>query len=162
MPRIIVHGGILSLVASAFIVITMSIDPRIWLQDYPQTIQDRVPPKSAEERKVSLILGIPFLVLLLAVPFASTLALKHRHGGDVPFLQLIANGFGVSFIFNLVDWLILDWLMFCTIIPQFVVIPGTEGAAGYKDYAFHLRGFLIGTAFSAVVGAVIAGITLLL
>ena len=162
MSRIIIHGTILSLLASAFIVITLWINPRIWLQDYPQAIQDQVPPKNAEEKKLSLILGIPFLTLLFAVPFASTLALKHRHGGDVSFLQLFANGFGVPFIFNLVDWLIIDWLIFCTITPQFVVILGTEGAAGYKDYAFHFRGFLIGTVFSAIVGMVIAGITLLL
>lgn len=161
-PRIIVHGAFLSLLASAFIAITLRIKPRIWLQDYPQAIQDRVPPKNAEERKLSLILGIPFLALLLAVPFVSTLTLKHQHGGDISFLQLFANGFGVLFIFNLVDWLIIDWLMFCTITPQFIVIPGAEGAVGYKNYAFHFRGFLIGTVFSTVVGMVIAGITLLL
>jgi len=162
MPRIIVHGAFLSLLASAFIAITLRINPRIWLQDYPQDIQDRVPPKNAKERKLSLILGIPFLALLLAVPFASTLALKHQHGGNVSFLQFFANGFGVLFIFNLVDWLIIDWLMFCTITPSFVVIPGTEGAEGYNDYAFHFRGFLIGTAFSAVAGIASAGLTLLL
>ncbi len=162
MSRIIVHGAFLSLVASAFIAITLRINPRIWLQDYPQDIQDRVPPKTAQERRISLLLGIPFLIVLLAVPFASTLTLKYQRGGAVPFLLLFANGFGVSFIFNLVDWLILDWLMLCTITPPFVVIPGTEGASGYKNYAFHFRGFLVGTIFSAIVGAVVAGLTLLL
>ena len=162
MSRIIVHGAVLSLVASAFIAITMWVNPRIWLQDYPQAIQDLVPPKNTEERRLSLILGVPFLILLLAVPTASTLTLKVQGGGAVSSLQLVTNGFGVSFIFNLVDWLILDWLVFCTLTPGFVVIPGTEGAVGYKDYAFHFRGFLIGTAFSALVGAVIAGITLVL
>jgi hypothetical protein len=162
MHRIIVHGAILSLVASAFIVITMWVNPRIWLQDYPRAIQDLVPPKNAEEKALSLILGVPFLILLLAVPTASTLTLRVRSGGAVSFLQLVTNGFGVSIIFNLVDWLILDWLVFCTLTPGFVVIPGTEGAVGYKDYAFHFRGFLIGTAFSALVGAVMAGITLVL
>jgi hypothetical protein len=162
MSRIIVHGTFLAFVASTFIAITLRINPRIWLQDYPQDIQDRVPPKNAQERRVSLLLGIPFLILLLAVPFASTLTLKYQRGGAVPFLPLFANGFGVSFVFNLVDWLLLDWLMFCTITPSFVVIPGTEGAEGYNDYAFHFRGFLIGTAFSAVAGIASAGLTLLL
>ena len=162
MPRIIVHGGILSLVASAFIVITMSVNPRIWLQDYPRAIQDLVPPKNARERAMSLILGVPFLILLFAIPTASTLTLEAQGGGAVSFLQLLTNGVGILFIFNLVDWLLLDWLVFCTLTPRFVVIPGTEGAAGYKDYAFHFRGFLIGTAFSALVGTVIAGITLVL
>ena len=162
MLRIIVHGTILSLAASAFIIITMWVNPRVWLKDYPQAIQDLVPPKNTEERVLSLILGVPFLILLLAVPFASTLTLKIEGAGAVSFLQLVTNGFGVSLIFNLVDWLILDCLVFCTLTPGFVMIPGTEGAVGYKDYGFHFRGFLIGTAFSLSVGAVTVGITLLL
>jgi hypothetical protein len=162
MSRILAHGAFLSLVASAFIAVTMRINPRIWLQDYPQDIQDQVPPKNAQERWISLLLGIPFLIVLLAVPFISTLTLKDQRGSAISFLPLFANAFGISFIFNLVDWLLLDWLMFCTITPQFVVIPGTEGAAGYRNYAFHFRGFLIGTVFSAFAGVLIAGLTLLL
>jgi len=162
MYRILVHGGALSLVASAFIAVTVALNPRPWLQDYPQDIQARVPPKTTQEKKVSLIMGIPFLVLLLAVPFASTLTLKAQQGSEIDFLRLAANGFGVSFVFNLVDWLVLDWLVLCTITPRFVVVHGTEGAAGYRDYAFHFRGFLIGTVFSAVSGLAIAGMTSLL
>jgi hypothetical protein len=48
--------------------------------------------------------------------------------------------------------------MFCTITPRFVVIPGTEGMAGYKDYVFHLRFFLIGSVISAAGGLVIAAL----
>ena len=155
VSRTILDGLILSVLASIFIVITMRLKPRIWLQDYPDDIQALVPPKTEEEKRVSLVLGIPFLILLFAVPFVSTLALKSRHQGDVSFLLLAANAFGVAFVFNVVDWLVLDWLMFCTLTPRFVVIPGTEGAEGYKNYWFHFRGFLIGTVFSAVAGLVI-------
>ena len=107
---------------------------------------------------MSLIFGIPFLVLLVAVPFISTLALKRQDGGDVSFLQLFLNAFGVAFAFNLVDLLLLDWLMFCTITPKFVVISGTEGMEGYKDYSYHFRASMIGTVLSVVAGLVIAGI----
>ena len=78
--------------------------------------------------------------------------------GDVSFLQLFLNAFGVAFAFNLFDLLLLDWLMFCTITPKFVVIPGTEGMEGYKDYSYHFRASLIGTVLSVVAGLVIAGI----
>jgi len=61
----------------------------------------------------------------------------------------------VGFLFHLVDWLILDWLIVCTITP-FVVIPGTEGMAGYNNYAMHFRGFLIGMVISVVMGVLIA------
>ena len=77
---------------------------------------------------------------------------------DGVILSLFLNTFGVVFIFNLVDLLLLDWLMFCFITPSFVIIPGTEGMKGYKDYGYHFRAFLKGTILSVVAGLVIAGI----
>jgi hypothetical protein len=50
----------------------------------------------------------------------------------------------VLLVFNAVDLLILDWLVFATLRPRIVVLPGTEGAQGYGDYGFHFRAFLKG------------------
>ena len=158
VSKIIFDGMIFSLIVSVFIVVTLRLNPRIWLQDYPQDIQSRVLPKTEKEKRLSLILGIPFLILLIAVPFLSTLVLKHQHHGTLSFISLALHAFGVVFVFNVVDWLVLDWLMFCTITPKFVVIPGTEGAEGYKNYWFHFRGFLIGTVFSAGAGLIIGAV----
>lgn len=33
-------------------------------------------------------------------------------------------------------------LVFVTLQPCFVVLPGTEGLQGYRDYGFHFRQFL--------------------
>ncbi len=156
ISRILLGGAILSALASLFIVLSMYINPRIWLHDYPKEIQAKAPPKTAKEKKQSLIFGIPFLLVLFAVPLISTFLLKSQSATQASFLALFLNAFGVSFFFNLVDWLLLDWLMFCTITPKFIVIPGTEGMPAYKDYFFHFRGFLIGTVFSGVAGLIIA------
>jgi len=156
----LLHGLVLSIVASLYIIITMVIKPRIWLQDYPQSIQDLLPPKDEKESRLSLILGIPFLILLFGIPLVSTILLR-IHNPEFSFLSLAMNAFGVSFIFNIVDWLLLDWLMFCTITPKFIVLPGSEGNAGYKDYRYHFRGFLIGTVLSIVAGLFIGGVALL-
>jgi hypothetical protein len=160
VSKVLVDGAVLSLVASIYLIITMRINPRIWLQDYPQDVQDRVPPKTEQEKRLSLILGVPFVILVVTVPLISTFSLRNQADG-VSYLALLGNAFGIVFAFNLVDWLVLDWLMFCTLTPQFVVIPGTEGMAGYKDYAYHFRGFLKGTVLSAMAGAAIAGIVFL-
>jgi hypothetical protein len=157
ISKVLVDGAVLSLLSSVYLIITMRINPRIWLQDYPQDVQERVPPKTEQEKRLSLILGVPFVILVVAVPLISTFSLRNEVDG-VSFLALLGNAFGVVFIFNLVDWLLLDWLMFCTITPGFVVIPGSEGMAGYKEYGYHFRGFLKGTVLSAVAGAVIAGV----
>lgn len=156
--RIILDGALLSIIASLLILVSLRINPRMWLQDYPQDIQNRVPPKTEREKRQSLIVGIPFLVVLAVVPFISTLILKSHSGGDTSFLHLFLNAFGVAFFFNLVDLLLLDWLMFCTITPKFLVIPGTEGMKAYKDYCYHFKASLVGTALSVVAGLVIAGI----
>ncbi len=56
----------------------------------------------------------------------------------------------VLLVFNAVDLLILDRLVFVTLRPKIVVLPGTEGAGGYGDYGFHFRAFLKGLAGSSV------------
>jgi hypothetical protein len=162
ISKIISDGVVLSLLASLFILITLRINPRIWLQDYPTDIQDKVPPKTQKEKRLSLILGILFLILLVLVPFISTLSLKHVNNGNISFVLLFLNAFSVASIFNFVDWLLLDWIMFCTITPKFLVIPGTENMAGYKNYFYHFRGFMIGIVISALGGLIIAFIVSLI
>ena len=156
--RTLLEGAILSVIASILLMAILRFNPRLFLQDYPEEIQNQVAPKTEKERRQSLIVGIPFLIVVVAVPFLSTLTLKHQSGEGVSFLHLFLNAFGIVFIFNLVDLLLLDWLMFCTITPEFVVIPGTEGLEAYEDYGYHLRASIMGTILSIVAGLVIAGI----
>jgi hypothetical protein len=94
-----------------------------------------------------------FLVLTISFPFAAALTSKTT---DRSFLEAFLIAFGEAFLFNLVDWLILDWLIFCTITPGLAVVPGTAGMAGYKNYAMHFRGFVVGSVFSIVLGLLIA------
>ena len=161
LSKTMLDGVILSMLASFYLVVILWFNPRLFLQDYPDEIQERVPLKSDQEKRQSLIIGIPFLLLLFAVPFFSTLTLQRQYGGELPFLYLTVNAFGIGFNFNLVDLLVLDWLIFCSITPRFLVIPGTEGMKAYKDYGYHFRGFLIGTVISIVAGLVIGGIVML-
>ena len=156
--KILVDGAILSIVTSLFLMVVLHFNPRLFLQDYPEAIKNQVPPKTALEERQSLLIGVPFLLLLAIIPFLSTLTLKRSSLEALSFLQLFVHAFGVIFIFNLVDLVILDWLMFCTITPKFMVIPGTEGMRAYKDYFFHFKASLTGTGISILSGLVIAGI----
>ncbi len=162
LSRTLLDGAFLSLLASVYLLGVLRFNPRLFLQDYPEAIQGQVPPKTEAEKRQSLLIGIPFLILLAAMPFLSTLALKRQGGELISFLQLFLNAFGVAFIFNLVDLLLLDWVLFCYLTPSFMVIPGTEGMPAYKDYGYHFRASLIGTVLSLVAGLVIAGIVTLL
>ena len=162
ISKILLDGALLSFLASITIIGILRLNPRLFLQDYPDEIQAVVPPKTDREKGQSLITGIPFLLILLAVPFISTLILKRESGEMISFFTLFINAFGVAFLFNLVDLLLLDWLLFCFITPSFLVIPGTEGMQEYKDYGFHFRAFLIGTALSIAGGLIIAGLVVFL
>lgn len=157
--NILTFGSALSLVLSILILAVIRANPRLMLQDYPKDIQAAVPPKTPTEQRQTRYVGMALLLLVIAFTLAAALSAKAARYG---FSGIFLSAFGVSFLFNLVDWLILDWLIFCTFTPAFAVIPGTEGMAGYKNYAMHFRGFLTGTVFSAAAGLVIAGIITLL
>jgi hypothetical protein len=162
ITKLIIDGGIFSALVSFYLFVILKINPRLFLQDYPEDIQGAVPHKSHEERQQSILFGTPLLLLLFVGPLISTLTLEHQSGSELTFLAAALHAFGIVFVFNLVDWLILDWLIFCTITPDFLIIPGTEGMEGYKDYAFHFRAFLVGTVLSIVAGIFIGALVVIL
>ncbi len=150
---ILVYGVPASLALSAIIFAMGRVNPRLMLRSYPKDVQAVVPPNTKEEKRQTLYWGLPFWLFLLGFPIASALTAFAAHQS---FLEIFLSAFGVIFLCNLVDWLILDWLIVCTITPKFMVLPGTEGMAGYKNYAMHFRGFLIGTVLAVVIGLIIA------
>lgn len=152
-------GGIVALTA---VLLGIGLrNPRVMLQDYPKDVQAAVPPKTAAERRETVWWSIPFLALLFGLPLAAALTLKLQRP-DLSFFEAALVAFVVLVVFNLYDWLVLDWLVFCTITPRFVVLPGTEGMAGYRDYGMHFRGFLIGLGLSIVASVLIGLVTMVL
>lgn len=154
----LLHAVIYVALATVFLLALVLYNPRLMLQDYPPAIKAAVPPKTEREKRLSTWLGLPFILILFAYPVLAAFSFQARAGGEAGFLDLFLFAFGIAFAFNLWDWLVLDWLVFCTLTPKYFVIPGSEGHPAYKDYAFHFRGFLIGTVFSAAMGSVAAGI----
>lgn len=129
-------------------------NPRFMMQDYPKQITDQVEPKTEAEKRASIKYGMPFLALMIVYPLFYAIYAKMALG--MGFLQLMLNTFLLVFSFNLVDLIFVDWLIFCTWTPKFIVIPGTEGNAGYKDYKYHFTAFLKGCVFSVVMALVLA------
>jgi hypothetical protein len=155
----VLYGLPMSISLSVLITIMLVRNPRLLLHSYPNDIRAAVPPKSPAERRESTCWTAMFLFLTISFPFAAALASKTS---DYDFLEAFLIAFGVAFLFNLVDWLILDWLIFCTITPGFAVVPGTARMAGYKNYAMHFRGFLAGSMLSIVLGLLIATTVILI
>jgi hypothetical protein len=66
------------------------------------------------------------LGLLIAAPVTSVLFWRTATLGSHSFRDRFAYAFGVLFIFNVVDLLILDWLIVCWFKLRWAILPGTE------------------------------------
>ena len=156
--RILRDGALLSAVASTYLLVLLRFNPRIFLGHYPKEIREIVPPKSEKERRMSILLGVPLGLLFIGSTFASALLWRASAQGSLSFWELFAHVFGLFFLFNLVDLLILDWLIVCMFTPRWLIIPGTEHIVMPKEYLYHFKGFLMGTIVSLIGGLAIAAL----
>lgn len=100
-----------------------------------------------------------FLIGLFA---AATISLARLSGGALNFQDIALSTFIIFMVFNLVDLLLIDWLLVVTIRPSFVMLPGTENLAGYGDYGYHFRAFLKGTVGGLGLSLIVAGVAVVL
>ena len=151
------YGVILSAVMGAtFLTLMLVVDPAMWVDDYPPDIKEKFGPMSAQTQKVKKIVGPIVISLFLGVVIWGMVQWNNNHTVPLTFWQAFLSSFLIFMFFNVVDLLILDWLVFVTIQPQRIILPGTEGMAGYKDYAFHFYAFLKGVVISAVMSLIVA------
>jgi hypothetical protein len=118
------------LIGVAFVGIAF-LNPEIWLPDYPPDIRERFGPMSERAKRQKRLVGIPVFLLLLAV-IVFSVARFVQIGGGWAFFAVFVGIFVMLLVFNAVDLLILDWLIFVTLRPRVIVLPGTEGAEGYR------------------------------
>lgn len=157
----LLYGLILSLLSSAVLLISAYLNPESMVDDYPADIRAKYGSMSTESKRHKQLVGLPFAVVLIGILVISIVTLRNVLGSELTFTAVFINLFIVLLTFNLVDLLIIDWLIFNTIQPRFVVLPGTEGMAGYRDYGFHFRAFLKGTAGALIASMLIAGLVVL-
>jgi len=157
----LLYGGVLSAVMVVLVLALLRINPEILLNDYPPDIQEKYGPMSERSKRQRIPAATVIGAMVLGVVVASFSAVREQGAGHISFLTAFVHLFVMFSVFNVVDLLLLDWLL-VAIGPRWVVLPGTEGSAGYKDYWFHFRGFLIGTALilaaSGLMAVVIAAL----
>jgi hypothetical protein len=152
-----VDGLGLSLVLTAIMVGMGAIAQDMFVGDYPPDIRAKYGPMSARSARLRPYLAVLFFIPVLVIPILGLFALRAGLG-YIPFLPAFAFIATALLVFNTYDLIVLDWLFFCTIQPRAMVLPGTEGMAGYRDYRFHFIGFLKGLGFCAAGALVVAGL----
>ena len=151
--RIMQDGALFSAVASICLLLLLRFNPRIFLGHYPEEIRRIVPPRSKKERRTSLLLA-----MLFGAPVMSALLWRTATLGSHSFWDYFVYCFGVLFIFNLVDLLILDWLLVCWFKLRWAILPGTEHIVVPNPYLRHFKEFLMGTVGLVIVGLLVAAV----
>jgi len=154
----LVFGVILCAVLFPAVLVLTRINPEIMLKDYPPDIQAKYGPMSERTKRQRLPVGLVFIAVLVGLVVISFQRIRTLADGDLSFQVAFVHLFVMFSIFNLLDWLVLDWLIVVAICPRFIILPGTEGLAGYRDYGFHFRGFLIGCVITFFTSLIVAGI----
>lgn len=154
LTRAVSHGFLLSFLLTSLLLISQLVNPEIMLNDYPSDVRKAYgSPRSPHVRWQRAVASLTFILITTLVLTASFRALS----SPIRFFEGFVNVLVVFMTFNVVDLLIIDWLIFVRLQPAFLILPGTEGLAGYSDYWFHFRAFLKGTVMIAILSAAIAG-----
>jgi hypothetical protein len=154
-------GLTLSAIFFGLLLVVLRANPEIMLNDSPPDIRARWGPMREHSKRQRVLVAGLFLVVGLGIVVWSLASFRSHVTRDVTFAAAFTH-FAVMFgTFNVLDWLVLDWsLVYWQ--PRFVVLPGTEGMAGYRSYWFHFRGFLIGIPIVLVASALLAAIVSML
>lgn len=145
----ILLDGLLACVPFTVVVLaSFVLKPRLWLHALPPDIQAMAPPKTPAERRLTGVMGAIVLFCFFGIPILLTWQRHLQVAGGFSSLAAVGYLYGVCMIVNLWDLVGIDWPYAYRIDPGRPPIPGTEGAAGYKDYGFHTRAFFKASVFS--------------
>ena len=154
----VIHGLIWSALWGLPIMLMLLWWPQLWLHDYPPALRKVIvlPPLGGKRKAAAYSLVSIWALAVFAFLFWSVL---HTYRSlPVSFSTLFRHAFTMTLLWNLLDLVILDWGVFCTWRPAFIVLPGSEGHPAYRDYRFHAIGFLKGCLISGAGAALCAAI----
>ncbi|MDH3376856.1 MAG: hypothetical protein OEQ39_07805 [Gammaproteobacteria bacterium] len=135
------YGLALCIPFTVFAIGTFWVRPRLWLHSLPPDIQEMAGPKTDREVRQTKWLLIAYLLLLPGGSIVSLLFAAASARVELTVVGAFVHLYGVWVIVQLWDLVIIDVGHILFIDPDSPPIPGTNGAAGYKDFAFHARAF---------------------
>ena len=153
------YGAILSVILTVLILWSVWYNPEMWLHDAPKEVQAKFGPISAKARRQRAIFAIPVYATVIVLPWFAISQLATR-GIALDFWPIFVTVFTMMMTFNLVDLLLIDWLVIEWWRPHFLfshspimvaLLPG-------NDYAFHFFGFFKGSVGITLVSLVVAGV----
>jgi hypothetical protein len=158
---VLVDGTVLSIAVSIVILGSLAYNPRLWIGDAPEPVRRLAPPLSAAERRDRWVVAGLFLLTVVAVTAWSASRLIAREGTP-SFGTFLIHFLGVFFIFNLVDLVVIDWLVLLVMRPRFLSrlsVPGLSYEETVGGYSYHFVAFLKGLGVITVLALIAASAT---
>jgi len=159
IPLGLFWGTIFGLVFCLATLIIGRINVVMLLNDYPPDIRAKYGPMSEATRKQANRAMLPLLTALGLVLILGLGQLRNL-SDELSFLNTFVVTVFIFQTWNFIDLIVLDWFLLMTLKPKFMIIPNTEGMAGYRDYMFHFRKFLNGIVFTLILALIVTLISL--
>ncbi|MBP8893566.1 MAG: hypothetical protein KBH09_14535 [Saprospiraceae bacterium] len=152
----LIHGLIWALMWGSMVTFSEIKWPQLFLHDYPKVLQDIIHLPPFNHKRTAYIFTAITALLITAFIFWSGIYTYNKN--PVSYWVIFSHILIVCMCWNIFDLIVMDWLIFCTWQPKFIVLPGSEGNKAYKNYKFHFFGFLKGCGISVIGSSIIAGI----
>ncbi len=162
LSRGLIDGITLSAALGIVILISLYLNARLWLHDYPQAMRERVPPLTPRERQARMALSLVFFGILVGGLALGVSGLESASGGSATFIAVFVYSLLVLNLFNLFDASVLDYAILARMKPKFAVLPGTEDLLYlFDDPRMHVTNYLKGVVFSLVASLIVAVVAVL-
>lgn len=157
----LIYGAILSAVLTILILGSLYINPEMWLQDAPREVQEKHGPMSVRAKRQRAWLVVAFAITMIGVVGVSVYQLPAVVGGPLTFVTVFVHLWLILMLFNLVDLLLIDWLIVEYMRPPFIVQSGLGQLMGERNYWYHFQGFLKGSVGILIASLLLAGLIVL-
>jgi hypothetical protein len=134
--RLLKDGSTINMGLTSLIFATLYINPEMWVDDYPPDIRKKFGSKSKKSKRQAIFAAIPFFLILIGGIIRSNSLLKQQNDGVLSFKSAFLNAYGLLFYFWLFDLLIIDWLIFVTLQPNFIILPARKAWLGMMIMLF--------------------------
>jgi len=152
----LLFGAFISIVMTAMIIISARVNAEMWIGDAPPEVKAKLPPISDKARRQRALFAYPTFAILIGLIVYAVVRVYQSNGGFPGFWPVAATIWIAMQTFNLVDLLLIDWLLLETIHPALFVLPGTEEFENRRFYLFHFQGFLKGFVGITLVSLLVA------
>lgn len=154
----VLEAAVVTIVLFVVIVLTsLAYNPRLWIQDFPEEMQAEMTPLSPGERLERVLVAGLLVGVVIGIPLLSVLRLKSMQGG-ITFRQGFVHIWLIVMAVNLVDLVLVDWVIGLWWQPEVLSTPEIEAGSQYNTYRFHVIEHLKGTVLLTIVALVLAGL----